>query len=60
MITSYTYNPLVGMTSETDPAGHTTIYKYDDDFNRLETIKVKDVNQDEYIIKHFDYNYKDQ
>ena len=55
MITSYTYKPLVGMKTETDPAGKTIFYDYDD-FNRLETIKDQDGN----IIKHIDYNYKTQ
>lgn len=55
MITSYTYEPLVGMKTETDPSSKTIYYNYDD-FNRLETIKDQDGN----IIKHIDYNYKDQ
>jgi YD repeat-containing protein len=59
MIYSYTYTPLIGMTSETDPSGSTTIYEYDD-FKRLETKKVKDINQLDYILKHIDYHYKNQ
>jgi hypothetical protein len=55
MITSYTYKPLVGMKTETDPSGKTIFYDYDN-FNRLETIK----DQDGKIIKHIDYHYKDE
>jgi YD repeat-containing protein len=54
-IASYTYDPLIGMTSETDPSGKITFYNYDD-FNRLETVKDHDGN----IIKHVDYHYIEQ
>ncbi|WP_146052708.1 hypothetical protein [Aquimarina sp. I32.4] len=52
-ITTYTYNPLIGVTSITDPIGMTTYYYYDD-FNRLQTIK------DHYgkILKEYCYGYK--
>lgn len=29
-LTSYTYAPLIGLTSQTDPSGRTTVYEYDD------------------------------
>ncbi|QKJ31796.1 hypothetical protein HQ865_19170 [Mucilaginibacter mali] len=54
-IATYTYQPLVGMTSATDTKGQTTFYEYDS-FQRLVNIK------DQYgnIIKHTDYHYQNQ
>ncbi|MGJ1448747.1 hypothetical protein ACR79S_20275 [Sphingobacterium spiritivorum] len=54
-ITSYTYDPLIGMTSETDPSGRTTFYEYDG-FGRLSVVK-DDIGN---IIKKICYNYKGQ
>jgi YD repeat-containing protein len=51
-ITSYTYDPIIGIKTETDPNGNTIYYEYDN-YGRLETIR----NQDDYIIKHIEYNY---
>ncbi|WP_445456042.1 RHS repeat domain-containing protein [Flavobacterium sp. HNIBRBA15423] len=54
MVTTYTYNPLVGVTSITDPRGYTTTYQYDD-FNRLESIKDANgikVSKNEYHYKN--------
>ncbi|HEX7845859.1 MAG TPA: DUF5977 domain-containing protein [Chitinophagaceae bacterium] len=55
MVYTYTYKPLVGITSETDPSGKTTYYEYDD-FNRLSLVRDKDNN----ILKKFCYNYTGQ
>ena len=52
MVSTFTYSPLVGITSETDPAGKTTYYEYDS-FNRLKNIKDYQGN----IVKNFQYNY---
>lgn len=52
-ITTFTYKPLVGILTKTDPRGVTTYYEYDN-FNRLKSIKDKDGK----IIQNLDYNYK--
>lgn len=52
LITSYTYKPLVGMTSETDPSGRTIFYEYDD-FGRLKRIK----DGQDKILREYDYHY---
>lgn len=50
MITTYTYNPMVGMTSETDPSGNTTYYEYDS-FGRLKCIR----DRNNCVIEEMDY-----
>ncbi|NQX38381.1 hypothetical protein SAMN05421820_101399 [Pedobacter steynii] len=52
MVTSYTYKPLAGMTSMTDPRQFKTFYVYDD-LLRLSLIKDHKGN----IVKRFEYNY---
>ncbi|KQR70892.1 hypothetical protein ASF92_05655 [Pedobacter sp. Leaf176] len=52
-ITSYTYKPLVGMTSQTDAKGMTTYYEYDA-FGRLQYVK----DQNQNIVKSNNYHYK--
>lgn len=52
-VTTYTYDPLIGVTSITPPSGIREIYKYDA-ANRLE--KVVDINGN--ILKEYNYNYK--
>lgn len=53
MVTTYTYIPLVGVSTITDPKGYTTTYSYDS-FGRLEFIKDKDGN----ILSENQYHYK--
>ncbi|WP_405610864.1 hypothetical protein [Polaribacter sp. Asnod1-A03] len=52
-VTSFTYDPLIGVTSITDPRGRTVYYEYDD-FNRLEYVKDNEGN----ILSKNQYNYK--
>lgn len=52
MISTYTYKPLVGILSETDPSGRSILYEYDD-FGRL--IRAKD--EEEKILQEYDYHY---
>ncbi len=54
-VTLYTYKPLIGMTSETDPAGRTIYYEYDD-FGRLSLIR----DQNDNIVEKYEYNYASQ
>lgn len=53
MVTTYTYDPLVGVTSITDPRGYTIYYEYDR-LNRLKSVKDKEGN----ILEENEYNYK--
>ena len=51
-ITTFTYDPLVGLTSSTDLRGRTNFYTYDS-FNRVAAIR--DNNSD--VIENYSYNY---
>ena len=53
MMTTYTYDPLKGVTSVTDTNNKATYYEYDS-FGRLVTIKDSDKN----ILKTYDYHFK--
>ena len=52
-VTTYTYNPLIGITSITDPRGEILYYEYDE-FNRLKLIK----NSEGHLLTEQEYNYK--
>ena len=51
LVTTYTYKPLVGLTSITDPTGHSTYYEYDSN-GRLK--KVRD--DAGAVLKSYEYN----
>jgi hypothetical protein len=53
LITTYTYDPLIGVTSITDLRGKTIYYLYDS-FNRLQYVKDNEGN----ILSENQYNYK--
>lgn len=54
-ITTYTYEPLVGVTSVTDARGYTSTYHYDE-FSRLQYVKDAEGN----ILSENQYNYRPQ
>ncbi len=53
IITSYTYEPMVGIKTISDPNGYTTEYIYDE-LKRLKTI----IDEDGNVLKQIEYNYK--
>ncbi len=55
MVTTYTYIPLVGVTSITDPKGDKITYHYDT-FNRLQFVKDKEGK----ILSENQYHYRTQ
>ncbi|MCE7057181.1 hypothetical protein LZF95_21045 [Algoriphagus sp. AGSA1] len=52
MMTTYTFEPISGITSTTDSRGQILSYEYDP-YYRLKTIKDEDGN----ILEHYEYNY---
>lgn len=53
LITTYTFDPMVGMVAMYDPSARKTTYSYDA-FRRLETIK--DLNNE--LLQDYEYHYK--
>lgn len=54
-MTSYTYNSLRQVTSQTDPNGSATSYEYDD-LGRLKVV----YDDNGHVLKYFEYKYKQQ
>jgi YD repeat-containing protein len=52
-VTTYTYKPLVGKTSETNPQGVKTTFEYDA-HGRLQTVK----DHNGKSIENYEYHYK--
>ena len=52
-MTTYTYSPLIGMTSQTDVGNRVTYYEYDG-LARLKRIRDQDYN----IVKTYEYQYQ--
>ena len=52
MVTTFTYQPQVGVTSVTDPREYTTFYEYDT-FNRLKYVK----DEAGHVVSENEYNY---
>ncbi|GGA92009.1 hypothetical protein GCM10011511_14260 [Puia dinghuensis] len=52
-MTTYTYDPLIGMTSQTDAGNRVTYYEYDG-LARLKRVRDQDYN----IVKTLDYQYQ--
>lgn len=55
LVTTFTYKPLIGLTSQTDAGNHTIYYEYDF-LGRLKLIR----DQDNNVLKSFDYQYQAQ
>ncbi|KFC19306.1 hypothetical protein [Chryseobacterium sp. FH1] len=53
-VTTYTYDPLIGVTSVAQPSGLREQYIYNQNTNQLEMI----VDADGKVLKQFKYNYK--
>ncbi|MDT3403604.1 hypothetical protein [Mucilaginibacter terrae] len=52
-VTTYTYEPLIGMTSMIDPKGQITTYEYDS-LQRLKTVR----DHNGKIVKNVEYHYQ--
>jgi YD repeat-containing protein len=54
-MTTFTYEPLIGMTSMTDATNVTLYYEYDD-FGRLKLVR----DQDHNIVQSYDYQFMEE
>jgi hypothetical protein len=54
-VTTYTFDPIIGLTSSTDENNNSLLYEYDT-FNRLKLVR----DQDKKILKQYTYHYQNQ
>lgn len=57
-VTTYTYKPLVGLVSVTDPLGVTTGYEYDGLGRLMKTYIINKGRKE--LIERYEYNYANQ
>ncbi len=61
-VTTYTYKPLVGVTSMTEPNGRTTYYRYDGMGRLLDVFYYEDTgsSMEQRILQQYEYQYHNQ
>ncbi len=59
LVTTYTYSPLVGLSTVTNPQGFITIYHYDN-CGRLEKTSYRDKDNNNCLLEKYQYKYKTQ
>lgn len=55
LVTTFTYDPMVGLLTQTDPSGYTTNYVYDE-FNRLKEVR----DLENKLVEDYEYHFKGQ
>ena len=57
IVSTFTYQPLVGMLSETAPSGITTYYKYDKAGRLTEKYRIDKQSGDKEYLENYEYKY---